>query len=396
MTTDRMRWWTDAKFGMFIHWGLPTLLKRGIWVQFWEHIPKDEYAELVHKFDPQHYRPSEWVATARDAGMKYMVLTTRNHDGFCLFDTKTTDFNVTKSPAGRDLLAEFAEACHSADMPMGFYYSLQNWRHPGCLTKDVIGPESYYQGLVDEAHEQIGELCTNYGKVDVLWFDGLRPNSPEMWRSDELYALARGLQPDMLINNRGGAEGDFGTPENVVTPEQRPWESCYTMNETWGYAPGDTAWKTPAQLVRLLTSCSATNGNLLLNIPPDTDGRFPDEGVTRLRAIGQWMRTNGKAIYSSEVAPIAPGNGWATCSGSTIYLFVARWPGATVSFAWLKNRVISARVTGTGQVARVEQVGDRVLLHDLPEHAPDPLLTVIEIVVEGRPERVDPEELDVM
>ena len=396
MTPEHMKWWTDARFGMFIHWGLPTLLERGIWVQFWEHVPKDEYERLIDRFDPQAYRPAEWVRIARDAGMKYMVLTTRNHDGFCLFDTKTTDFNVTNSPAGRDLLAEFAEACHSAHMPMGLYYSLQNWRHAGCLTKKVIGPPSFYRALVDEAHEQVRELCSNYGKLDILWFDGLRPNSAEIWRSDELLAMARDLQPGIIINNRAGVEGDFGTPENVVTPAERPWEACYTTNDTWGYAPGDTAWKTPEQLLRLLVSCVARNGNLLLNAPADPDGRLPDEPVHRLRIMGQWLRVHGEAIYGTAIAPIAPGNGWATRRGSTLYLFVGRWPGSTVSFGWLKNRVISARVMGTGESARVEQSGDRVFLHDLPDHAPDPWLSVIEVEVEGIPERVDPEQVLVM
>ena len=396
MVPEHMKWWTDARFGMFIHWGLPTLLKRGMWVQFWEHIPKDEYAELIHRFDPKHYSPAEWVATARDAGMKYMVLTTRNHDGFCLFDTKTTDFNVMNTPAGRDLLAEFAEACHAADMPMGFYYSLQSWRHKGCLTKNVVGPPSYYQALVDEAHEQVRELLTNYGRVDILWFDGLRPNSPEIWRSDELYALARRLQPQILINNRGGAEGDYGTPENVVTPHGRPWEACYTMNDTWGYAPGDPAWKTPEQLLHLLMSCVAKNGNLLLNIPPDPDGRFPEEGLKRLQIMGRWLRTYGRGVYGADVAPIAPGNGWATCSGSRLFIFAGRWPGYTVSFGWLKNRVISARIMGQGHALRVEQSGDRVWLHGLPEHPPDPYLSVIELTLEGTPERIDPEDFDMM
>jgi alpha-L-fucosidase len=396
MISENAKWWTDARFGMFIHWGLPTLLKRGIWVQFWEHIPREEYEELLHQFDPQYYDPAEWVALARDAGMKYMVLTTRNHDGFCLFDTKTTDFNVTRSPAGRDLLAEFAQACHDADMPMGFYYSLQNWRQPGCLTKNVIGPSEYYDGLVNEAHEQIRELMSNYGKVDILWFDGLRPNDPAIWRSEELLRTARELQPDILINNRAGVDGDFGTPENVITPESRPWEACYTSNETWGYAPGDTAWKSPVQLLELLATCAAGRGNLLLNFPADPDGQFQIEAVERLRIMGQWLRVNGEAIYGSQMAPIAPGNGWATQSGSTIYLIVRRWSGSTVSFGWLKSRVISASVLSTGQKARVEQIGDRVILHDLPEYAPDPLLTVIKVEVDGVPERVDPEEIDMM
>jgi alpha-L-fucosidase len=365
-------------------------------VQFWEHIPKDEYAELMHRFDPAHYKPSEWVAAARDAGMKYMVLTTRNHDGFCLFDTKTSDFNIMSSPAGRDLLAEFAEACHAADMPMGFYYSLQNWRHPGCLTKKVLGPPEFYRELVDETHEQVHELLTNYGRVDILWFDGLRPNDPTIWRSEELLTKARELQPGIIINNRAGVEGDYGTPENTIEAMSRPWEACYTTNDTWGHAPGDNGWKSPAQLLRLLVSCASKGGNLLLNFPPDSDGRLPDEGVERMRAIGQWMRKHGEAIYGATVAPIAPGTGYATVRGSKLYIFAERWPGSTVSLAWLKNRVISARVMGTGQIARVEQHDDRVHLHDLPEHSPDPWMTVIELEVDGTPERVDPEDVLVM
>jgi len=396
MSDDLTKWWKEARFGMFVHWGLPTLLKRGIWVQFWEHIPKDEYAQLVGQFDPKEYRPSDWVEVAKDAGMKYMVITTRNHDGFCLFDTKTTDFSVMSSPIGRDLLAEFVEACHDADMPVGFYYSLQNWRHPGCLTKEVIGPPSYYSELVDESHEQIRELMTNYGKISVLWFDGLRPNSAEIWRSDELLESIRQLQPDILINNRAGVDGDFSTPENTVIAENRPWESCYTTNETWGYAPGDRAWKSPVQLVELLASCASGDGNFLLNVPPDTDGRFQNEAVERLRVVGQWMRTNGEAVYGSKRAPIAPGNGWATLLGQNMYIFAKRWSGSTVSFGWIKNRVMSATVLSTGQEARIEQIGDRVILQELPEHAPDPLLPVIKLELDGVPGLVDPQQVDVL
>ena len=390
-SAERTKWWTEARFGMFVHWGLPTVEKRGFWLQFWEHIPREEYAELATRFNPGDYSPERWVATAQDAGMKYMVLTARNHDGFCIFDTATTDFNSVRTAAGRDLVAEFADACHAAGMRMGFYYSLQNWRHPGCLTRRTLGGPEFYQELVDEAHEQIRELLTNYGKVDILWYDGLRPDAPGIWRSEEMNAMARELQPGLIINNRNGLPGDYGTPENVITAESRPWEACYTMSETWGYAPGDETWKTVPQLLSLLGRCASGGGNLLLNCPPDPDGRMPGEGLERLAAIGEWMRVNGKAIYGSEVAPIAPGQGYCTQVDGKLYFIVVRWPGSTVSFAWLRNRVKRATLLWTGQQARVEQKGDRVWLHGFPDAPPCPL-PVIEIEVEGIPEREDPED----
>ena len=388
---DHMQWWNDARFGMFVHWGLPTVLQRGIWTQFWEHIPVAEYEEIAGRFNPRAYRPEEWVRTARDAGMKYMVITTRNHDGFCLFDTKTTDFNARKTGAGRDLLAGFAEACHKLDMPLGFYYSLQSWRQKGCLTRNVIGDADFYRPLVDEAHEQIRELMSNYGKVSVLWYDGLRPDSPEIWRSNEMNAMVRRLQPGIVINNRNGLEGDFGTPENVVTPESRPWEACWTTNDTWGYCPGDRNWKTTMALIDLLVSCAARGGNLLLNVPPDPDGRMPDDPVERLREVGIWMRANGKAIYGSERAPIAPGLGYASRKGNTLYFYVKRWAGSSLSVGWLNGTPTSARVLGTGQPVRVEKIGDRLFLRDLPEHAPDPWMPVIEVEFSDMPSVEDPQ-----
>ncbi len=387
---ERMKWWTDARFGMFVHWGLPTVEERGFWLQFWEHIPVEEYAELADRFNPADYDPARWVKTARDAGAKYMVLTTRNHDGFCIFDTKTSDFNSVKTGAGRDLVAEFAEACHAAGMRMGFYYSLQNWRHPGCLTKRALGGYEFYRELVEESHEQIRELLTNYGQVDVLWYDGLRPSDPGIWRSDEMNAMARELQPGIIINNRNGLPGDYGTPENTIQAETRPWEACFTMNETWGYAPGDETWKTVPQLLNLLARCASGGGNLLLNCPPDKDGRMPAEGLDRLQAVGEWMKVNGEAIRGSERAPIAPGQGYCTLKDGKLYLIVVRWPGSTLSIAWLRNRITRATLLWTGQEARIEEKGDRKWLHGFPEKPPCPL-PVIKIEVEGAPEREDPE-----
>jgi alpha-L-fucosidase len=237
----KIQWWNEARFGMFIHWGVYSVPGRGEWLMYQEHIPFDEYALLANRFNPTEYNPKQWVEKAKEAGMKYIVLTTRHHDGFCLFDSKVSDFTAPKTAAKRDLISEFADACHSAGMRMGFYYSLQDWHFPGVLPQGYPVAPKTMKLLVDQAHAQVKELLTNYGKVDILWFDGLSPNDPVSWKSKELLEMARQLQPDILINDRAGLPGDFSTPENVVAAQPGPWESCFCMNRTWGYMPGTTA-----------------------------------------------------------------------------------------------------------------------------------------------------------
>jgi alpha-L-fucosidase len=386
---DRLAWWQQARFGMFIHWGVYSIPGRGEWVYYQEHFSTEEYARLADRFQPQQYNPSEWVDIARDAGMKYMVLTTRHHDGFCLFDSKVSDFTAPKTAAGRDLIAEFAEACHSAGMRMGFYYSLEDWRFPGQLPHLPVKETSVYEPMVEQAHAQVREICSRYGKVDILWYDGGFP--PGIWRSEELNAMVRELQPEIIINDRSGLPEDFGTPENMFVPQSRPWEACYTMNRTWGYATWDRMYKSPAEILQLLGSCVAENGNLLLNVGPDGNGRFPPKAVEILGQIGKWMRDNGKAILGAGKAPFeAPALGVATRNGDKVYLIIQRWPGSTLPFAWCGSKVLSARILTTGQQARIEQQGDRVWLHDLPEVPPDPHLAVIELEFDGEPRPSDP------
>ena len=293
----RIAWWQQARFGMFIHWGDYSVPARDAWIMYQEHIPFKEYKQFAQQFNPHDYNPAQWVAMAKDAGMKYIVITTRHHDGFCLFDSKVSDFTALKTGAGRDLIAEFADACHAAGMRMGFYYSLVDWRFPGVLPYGTRKDDATYKKMVDQAHAQVRELLTNYGTVDILWYDMLVPNDPVLWRSKELNAMARKLQPNIIINDRAGVPGDFATPENVVSARPGPWESCYSMNRSWGYARYDRNYKSVNEILRLLGSCSSQSGNFLLNVAPDADGRFPIESVERLRSIGQWMRVNGKAIY---------------------------------------------------------------------------------------------------
>ena len=279
---EHMKWWVDARFGMFIHWGVYSIPSRGEWVLYQEHMTNDEYARLADEFDPRSYRPAEWVKLAADAGMKYVVLTTRHHDGFCLFDSKVSDFTAPKTAAGRDLIAEFAEACHSAGMRMGFYYSLVDWRFPGILPPGTKPYLKDWEPMVEQAHAQVREILTNYGKVDILWYDGCNPHDPDFWRSQELNAMARDLQPDIIINNRAALPADYGTPENRVIAEQRPWEACYTMNDSWGNCATDRNYKSPKELLHLLISCVSQSGNLLLNVGPDRDGVVPAEATERL------------------------------------------------------------------------------------------------------------------
>jgi alpha-L-fucosidase len=386
---ERIRWWIEARFGMFIHWGLYSVPGRGEWIMYQEHIPNEEYAKLAEQFHPRHFDARDWVSMAQDTGMRYMVLTTRHHDGFCLFDSQVSEFTAPKTAARRDFIAEYAEACQAAGMRMGFYYSLEDWRFPGQLPHLPMKADSVYEPMVEQAHAQVRELCSNYGKVDVLWYDGGFPS--HVWRARELNAMVRCLQPDIILDDRAGIPEDFGTPENVVSPQAGPWEACYTMNDSWGYAPGDLNYKTPATLLRLLASCVAQDGNFLLNVGPDGEGRFPPQAVAALRAIGEWMRVHGDAIYGAgRSCVIAPAVGWSTRAGDKVYLLIQRWPGATLPFAWCGSTVRSARFVTTGQTLTIEHRNDRVWLYGLPEEAPDPYLNVVELTFDGEPHMHDP------
>lgn len=387
----RVKWWTDARFGMFIHWGLYSTQGRGEWIMYQEHIPPEEYRQLARQFTAEHYDPAEWVAVAKDAGMRYVVITTRHHEGFCLFDSQVSDFNAARTPAGRDLIAEFVRACRAARVRIGFYYSLVDWRFPGVLPHQPRKPDSVYLRMVEQAHAQVRELCTNYGRIDILWYDMMVPHDPELWRSRELNEMVRELQPDIIINDRAGLPCDFATPENVVAPQARPWESCYTMNRTWGHATYDRNYKSTQEILRLLASCASQNGNLLLNVAPDGEGRFPAEAVERLRGVGQWMRVNGKAIYGARASPVGvPALGVATRVADKVYFLVQRWPGSTLPFAWCGSKVKAARLLSDGREARIEQKGDRVWLHGFPQYPPDPNLSVVELEFEGEPRASDP------
>lgn len=390
---ERMSWWTEARFGIFIHWGLYAIPAHGEWVMYCERIPKDEYARLAQKFNPKKFNADKWVALAKEAGARYMVLTTRHHDGFCLWDSDVSDFTSVKTAAKRDIVAEYVEACRKANMRIGFYYSLLDWRWPAYWE----GPDKNLEGwkkLRNYVHAQVRELMTKYGKIDILWYDGGWPYGPDAWQSEKLNAMVRNLQPDIIINNRSGLPEDFDTPEQRIEGSNRPWETCMTMDDLWwGYHPGDPNLKSPMQLVRNLVKCVAGNGNFLLNIGPKADGTIPVKQAARLRAIGRWLRRNGESIYGAGSAPFPqPHLGQVTLKGNSVYVHVMFWPGSEMCIAGVKNRVLRSYLLITGKKLSFEQKGDRLFIKGLPIRAPDPTDTVVVLEIEGKPETIKPSE----
>jgi len=387
----RGEWFNQARFGLFIHWGVYSIPARGEWVRYVERIPASEYERLAWKFNPKRYSPEEWVELAQEAGMRYMVLTTRHHDGYSLFDSQVSDFTAAKTAARRDLVEKYVEACRKKGMRIGFYYSLLDWRYRSYFDGPQKDPEGWTK-FREYVHAQVRELCTNYGKIDVLWYDGAWPWSPEDWKSAELNAMVRRLQPDILINNRSGLPEDFGTPEQKIEPSSdvnRWWETCMTMNDNWGYSAADRNWKSVEQLVMNLVQCARDGGNYLLNVGPKPDGTIPVPSVRRLKEIGGWMRVNGESIYGSERChQFSSMVGLTTAKGTTAYHHVFRWPGREITISGVRNKVLSAQLLATGRRIRVEQNQDRVFFKDLPKKAPDPIDSVLRMELDGRPEVV--------
>ena len=381
----RMKWWHAAKFGMFIHWGLYSVYGHHEWAMEEEGIPVAEYEQLAKHFRPQPNSARAWAKLAKQAGMKYMVMTSKHHEGFCLFDTPSTNYCAPKQAPGRDLVKEYLDAARAEGLRAGLYYSLMDWHHPdgARCAKD----EAARRRFVDYIHGHVRELCTNY-KLDVLWYDVAWPLDAKGWESEKMNKMVFGLQPDIIVNNRNQLPGDFSTPEQEIRAEKsgRAWETCMTMNDSWGFQKADDNWKTPKTIVRNLSSCAQDGGNYLLNIGPRGDGSIPEESVRILTEVGEWMRKYGPTIYETErcrVTNSVMAN--FTRKGNTLYVHVYNWPGSTVAVGGLRTKVKSARLFATGQPVKVEQETFRVQFSGLPEVEPDKLATVIEVECEGEP-----------
>jgi len=392
----RMKWWHDARFGMFVHWGLYSQLERHEWVMNRERIPKREYEKLADTWKPRPRPMREWASLAKKAGMKYMVMTTKHHEGFCLWDTQLTNYNAVKRGPGRDLVREYVEACREFGLKVGFYHSLMDWHHPdgARCAKD----EAARRRFVDFIHGCVRELCTNYGKIDIFWHDVAWPlPDAEAWESARMNAMIRQLQPHIIINNRSKLDEDFGTPEERITAaeEGRAWEACMTFNGSWGYQPAPPEdWHSVRDVLRMLCQVTAGGGNLLLNIGPKADGSVPELAVERLTAVGEWLKKNGEAVYGKVDRAEGrmegmPTGSW-TIKGKTAYFWCSRWPGRELAIGGLRSKVEKASFLASGKPVEFEQKPNRLVLKGLPKSSPDRIagVTVIKLQCKSKPRQV--------
>ena len=395
----RMAWWREARFGLFIHYGLYAQIGRNEWAMTCENIPIPEYEILAETFNPKPGAPREWAALAKKAGMKYMVLTTRHHEGFSLWDSKANPYNAVNYGPKRDIVREFVDACREFGLGIGFYSSLMDWHHP----------DGWRCAFDTEARKRFNqyitalntELLTQYGKIDILWYDVSLPmESWEGWDSLERNQSMRALQPDLIINDRSKLPEDFGTPEEHISAADRDWEACMTFNGiSWGYV--DSSQATPysynaQRILKMLQTCASGGGNLLLNIGPTPDGSVPPEAVEPLTAVGNWLKENGDAVYGRMVKSKGwPGTSFggngvtsATCRGNTVYLWNNIWPkSGEMALGGYMNAPKSVRLLRDGTPLEFEHRGHRLLLRNLPQAVPDPHagVTVIELVFDEAP-----------
>ena len=393
---ERIRWWQEARFGMFIHWGLYAQLGRHEWVMNRERIPIEEYEKLADTWKPIERPAREWARLAAQAGMKYMVMTTKHHEGFCLWDTAQTDYNAAKHGPGRDMVREYVEACREYGLKIGFYHSLMDWHHPDGAR--CAYDEKARRRFLDFTQECIRELCTNYGKIDIFWHDVSWPlKTPEAWESCKMNSMIRELQPHILINNRSKLDEDFGTPEEHVTAAEagRAWEACMTFNGSWGYMPISPDWRSVREVVGMLRTAAAGQGNLLLNIGPAPDGSVPPEAIERLEAVGRWVQQNGEAMYGPvdraerDRMEWMPTGQW-TLKGNHAYFWCTRWPGSELAIGGLRSQVQRASILATGDAVDFEQTENRLILKGLPETGPDDIagVTVIKLACTEPPRQV--------
>lgn len=389
---QRMAWWHQARFGMFIHFGLYSVLGRHEWAMEEEGIPVLEYMKLDQRFKPKPGFAQAWAKLAKQAGMKYMVMTSKHHEGFCNFATNLTNYCAPKTAPGRDLVKEYVEAARGEGMRVGFYYSLMDWHHPDGAR--CWHDEAARQRFVAYTHGLVRDLMSHYGKIDVLWYDVAWPPlgpGADGWQSHKMNQMVFDLQPEIIVNNRNELPGDFSTPEQHVggpleKGDDRGWETCMTMNDSWGFNKGDDDWKSPKTVVRDLIYCSQGGGNYLLNIGPMGDGSIPEPSIGILTAVGKWMEKHGGTIYGSDVCQVTNSTyAGFTRKGNTLYMHVYFWPGEYVAIGGLKTKVNSARILTTGQNVKVEQSEFQAKFTGLPAKAPDELATVLEIECAGEP-----------
>ncbi|MCU1321805.1 MAG: alpha-L-fucosidase [Acidobacteriaceae bacterium] len=390
---SRIAWWRDAKFGLFLHWGVYSIPGRGEWVQWNEQIPVDEYAKLAQQFKPTSFDPEAWAAVAKDAGMKYTVLTARHHDGFALFDDPGSSFTAMKAAAHRDFVADYVAAVRKAGLHVGLYYSPLDWRYPGFFFPDLYKASA--DELREQYHRQLHELASHYGKLDIVWFDGggadwlgfggvefkggwhARPKGQDYtglfsWKDEEAVADLRQSQPAILVNDRTDAPADFRSREGDGAmgdfDNRHPWELCTTITEgAWGYQPNAEV-KSFDQIIKLLVGAVGHDGNLLLNVGPRPDGQIEPAQAQRLKEVGDWLKIYGQSIYATRGGPYMPGDfGVSTYHDRTIYLHILNAPNKILKLPALSAQITGCSVLTGGKVNCAQTVaGVDVSLTDNP------------------------------
>jgi alpha-L-fucosidase len=422
--TERMAWWTEARFGMFIHWGLYAQAARHEWVKKNERMTNEQYQKYFEIFNPDLFDPTEWAKKAKAAGMKYAVITTKHHEGFNMFKSEYTDYNITNTPYGKDILKEWVDAFRAEGLKIGFYYSLIDWHHPQ-YTIDRVHPQSaktqeeydelnknrdmsvYREYLKNEVHE----ILTNYGKVDILWLDYSFPGKfgkgRDDWGSVELMKMVRKLQPGILVNDRADLKDyaggwDFTTPEQFKVakwPEKDgvriPWETCQTFSGSWGYYRDELTWKDNKQLLVLLIESVSKGGNLLLNVGPTARGTFDARADKALAEMGKWMQVNGRSIYGCTQAPdefTAPDNTILTYNPETnrLYIHLLDYPLQNFLLKGYKDKVKYAQFLHDASEIKIskphgywikQETGDNDINLSLPVNKPDVEIPVIELIL---------------
>lgn len=386
------------RFGMFIHFGLYSILGRGEWAMYNEAIPFHEYHRLIDRFSlPENFSIREWLYLAKESGARYCVFTARHHEGFCLWDTSTTDFNSSHSACSRDLVKEYVQSARDLGLKIGLYYSLLDWSDDGYIQ----GPKhdrSRWNAFIEKVHMQVKELMTNYGQIDILWYDGFWPidNPPyadeissKDWRSEELNAMVRKLQPQIIINDRSGVPGDFSTPEQEVIAKGKAWEACISTNDNWGYHAGDMNWKTPRQTLGNLVHSVSLGGNLILNIGPRINGSIPTQAVDCFKVMGNWLSKYGKSIYGCtkpfHIAREALDGGYFCNSGiwtlgpDDLYYHSLRWTGSEIRVRIEGIIIDKVIMLHNEEECEFAHEGSSLIIKNLPINSPDLIDTVFAI-----------------
>jgi alpha-L-fucosidase len=409
-------WWREARFGMFIHFGVYSVAGRGEWVRFTERIPQREYAELADRFTPDPKAPEEWARVARQAGMKYMVMTARHHDGFALFDSHANEFNSMRTAAHQDIVREFVEAARGQGMRVGLYYSPLDWRFPGYFFPDLYLESA--EAMREQYHQEVAQLASGYGRLDLIWYDGggeqwlgfgglefdfvhwksrdrSKPYTGSFsWQDDLVAQRLHQLQPQILINDRTSAPGDWRTREGADRlgdfDNVQPWELCVTLAGAWGYQP-DARPRSLQELVLLLTNTAARDGNLLLNVGPAPTGHIPADQIARLQELGRWLQRYGKSIYGTRGGPFLPSDRMgSTRTGNTIFLHVLPAPDGASPLGKLVlpafpggPKLLRARVLGTAADLHVERARTGEVNVPLPAPSTTSATIIVELTYNG-------------